>query len=676
MEKENDRMRMWDRIFAIPAVLLLVVFLATNLLAGQEDASKPSSKLQSPKSETCPQLRLGIQNQNMSPTSIGDSQLKKSEIIQKTKKLQIPFIANNGQTDERVKFYSNTFGSGSNVGISKFDSRLSDSANSSTQFFVVEHLMTYFSDEDFKGEYSSGKTPPKKTTFLNTDTCVSQWFSYQKATVGDTAKWEWYAPDGALYLTWSDTYSYVNGWFYSYIYINGYSASSKLGQWQVKVYRNDSLLFTENFTIQKDTSSPTPTPASTPTPTTEVYKDGSISILSIDPPEGTVLTIGKTYTFTVTANYDFKTATPKKVGVLAYDPKTSENLDDQTQNSVSVTSQTGEATVSVTTKISLNGNPVDNVSVDVVLFPKGFSRSSVDDTVKYTTTSTSTTTPTPTATSTPTPTPSPSPTTTPTASATPTTTPESEDLLEKYAPILYMHSDERFYPTKVEVMLNYSKLYETKKGIGMPVKLKGKNLSLDLLMNTKYNKNKYYLKLIKYWDDNRDTNYWKSFPTVYGREFRVEENTVNEKIILQYWFFYIYNDWDNKHEGDWEMIQIHLSKEKQPESIVYGYHHSGESFNWTDGEDGEDGEFKKNGNHPIVYVTLGGHGCWAKADGNIWYQKIKQLGECAECMDETDKGDVLYPNGFPEDEIQTSYSKYSYTLVNMTKWTDKKKDWI
>src|SRR3990167_7528418 len=48
--------------------------------------------------------------QNMSPTSIGDQQLKKAEVIQKTAKLQMPFIANNGQMDERVKFYANTFG--------------------------------------------------------------------------------------------------------------------------------------------------------------------------------------------------------------------------------------------------------------------------------------------------------------------------------------------------------------------------------------------------------------------------------------------------------------------------------------------------------------------------------------------------------------------------------------
>ncbi|HLE87535.1 MAG TPA: hypothetical protein VI727_07700 [Candidatus Brocadiaceae bacterium] len=49
---------------------------------------------------SCPRLREGI----------GDPKFQKSELLQKTKKLQMPFIANNGQMDEKVKFYANTFG--------------------------------------------------------------------------------------------------------------------------------------------------------------------------------------------------------------------------------------------------------------------------------------------------------------------------------------------------------------------------------------------------------------------------------------------------------------------------------------------------------------------------------------------------------------------------------------
>ncbi|GAN33996.1 MAG: hypothetical protein DYG83_13515 [Candidatus Brocadia sp. AMX2] len=62
--------------FGYMTVLLLTMSFSKTLFAGQMGADKPSQ----------------------------------AEVIQKTKKLQIPFIANMGQTDERVEFYANTFG--------------------------------------------------------------------------------------------------------------------------------------------------------------------------------------------------------------------------------------------------------------------------------------------------------------------------------------------------------------------------------------------------------------------------------------------------------------------------------------------------------------------------------------------------------------------------------------
>ncbi len=63
-------------VFTTSAFLFLIAFTASPLTASQKNSNTPS----------------------------------KTEIIQKTKKLQIPFIANNGQVNEKVKFYANTFG--------------------------------------------------------------------------------------------------------------------------------------------------------------------------------------------------------------------------------------------------------------------------------------------------------------------------------------------------------------------------------------------------------------------------------------------------------------------------------------------------------------------------------------------------------------------------------------
>ena len=34
------------------------------------------------------------------------------------------------------------------------------------------------------------------------------------------------------------------------------------------------------------------------------------------------------------------------------------------------------------------------------------------------------------------------------------------------------------------------------------------------------------------------------------------EDGRDDRLALQYWFFYPFNDYTNKHEGDWEMIQL------------------------------------------------------------------------------------------------------------------------
>src|SRR5215216_2436736 len=39
--------------------------------------------------------------------------------------------------------------------------------------------------------------------------------------------------------------------------------------------------------------------------------------------------------------------------------------------------------------------------------------------------------------------------------------------------------------------------------------------------------------------------------------------------IVQYWLFYLYNDSVNKHEGDWEMIQIVLGSDGRPQFGAY-----------------------------------------------------------------------------------------------------------
>jgi hypothetical protein len=85
---------------------------------------------------------------------------------------------------------------------------------------------------------------------------------------------------------------------------------------------------------------------------------------------------------------------------------------------------------------------------------------------------------------------------------------------------------------------------------------------------------------------------------------------------LQYWFFYYYNHFElvwplsaGNHEGDWEMIQIRLDANEQPDLAVYSQHKSGEARPWA--------EVQTSGDQPYVYVARGSHANYYET-GSHW----------------------------------------------------------
>jgi hypothetical protein len=80
------------------------------------------------------------------------------------------------------------------------------------------------------------------------------------------------------------------------------------------------------------------------------------------------------------------------------------------------------------------------------------------------------------------------------------------------------------------------------------------------------------------------------------------------KLALQYWLYYVFNDWNNKHEGDWEMIQIMFDAssasealKRTPTKVGYSQHDGAEEADW------DSSKLEKRGTHPIVYPARGSH---------------------------------------------------------------------
>lgn len=95
-------------------------------------------------------------------------------------------------------------------------------------------------------------------------------------------------------------------------------------------------------------------------------------------------------------------------------------------------------------------------------------------------------------------------------------------------------------------------------------------------------------------------------PTVYAHVTRSPDEP--GVIALQYWFYWYYNDWNNKHESDWEGIQLLFrasSAEEaltvEPYSVGYAQHTGGERAAW------DDAKLERDGVRPVVYTSARSH---------------------------------------------------------------------
>jgi hypothetical protein len=96
-------------------------------------------------------------------------------------------------------------------------------------------------------------------------------------------------------------------------------------------------------------------------------------------------------------------------------------------------------------------------------------------------------------------------------------------------------------------------------------------------------------------------------PTVYAHVLKDPAHP--GRLALQYWLFYAYNDWNNLHEGDWEMIQVvfdaanaHDALARTPTSVGYSQHEGAERAPW------ESSKLELvGGTHPVVYPAAGSH---------------------------------------------------------------------
>jgi hypothetical protein len=95
---------------------------------------------------------------------------------------------------------------------------------------------------------------------------------------------------------------------------------------------------------------------------------------------------------------------------------------------------------------------------------------------------------------------------------------------------------------------------------------------------------------------------------VYGR---VVHDPQDGKLWVQYWLFYYYNSFEvigfGVHEGDWEMIQVGLDAQLNPNAVTFSAHNTAYGCTWEQTE-----HVGPNGS-PVAYVAARSHASYPHA---------------------------------------------------------------
>ena len=199
------------------------------------------------------------------------------------------------------------------------------------------------------------------------------------------------------------------------------------------------------------------------------------------------------------------------------------------------------------------------------------------------------------------------------------------ELAERYVPVLYFHPDEIYYPQPADVILGVTRIRQNVR-LWFDTTISNSFTLQDLFSIP--SDESYFLD--QWFGDTGSSEYGnpaahKSIyestispyagglaPTTYAHVVRNENP---DFITIQYWLFYFYNDWFNKHEGDWELVEVVLKANGQPESVIYSQHHGGVRRTWsTTPVEGD--------THPVVYVARGSHANYFAADEVYPHPKV------------------------------------------------------
>jgi parallel beta-helix repeat protein len=117
----------------------------------------------------------------------------------------------------------------------------------------------------------------------------------------------------------------------------------------------------------------------------------------------------------------------------------------------------------------------------------------------------------------------------------------------------------------------------------------------------------YYDQPAGWYDAYENGNSWARPGSYYDNTVYAHLFTHNNEYIIQYWFFYPFNDFVNNHEGDWEHINVVITSQDpataQIDRAIYYFHHYYYIAYTTQVENPEIFDcYVIDGTHPVVFT--------------------------------------------------------------------------
>jgi hypothetical protein len=227
------------------------------------------------------------------------------------------------------------------------------------------------------------------------------------------------------------------------------------------------------------------------------------------------------------------------------------------------------------------------------------------------------------------------------SSASAQSTDYAQQLADKYAPILMLkqqeadcdYDGEGYFPTAVDWLWNNPDVHLKAAGDGDPdddpvlltaptaqdLVTAGETTYLDFPGDPR-NPGCTFERYFKQQASERGLE-----PTVYAK---LVYAPTERRLYLEYWYYFFFNDWNNTHETDWEMLALGFAAATPEEALAqepvwggFAQHSGGETATW------DDAKLQREGDHPIAYLSAGSHATYYNAKTMIgWGENGSAFG--------------------------------------------------